>query len=165
MADIASLTGSRHGQRAPSKRNKNARALSNQSIIKAQADREQKFKSAQLSAAVAAHKKAKQNLKDAIYYSRYNINNHTHDPTIQKAEKDFDNTETNRDFLKDHPNITKTERIALQEKYYNLVLASPANRQAARIQAAKNAREKPKGWLWGGTRRTRRSRNMTRRVR
>ena len=155
-ADIASLTGSRHGQRAPSKRNKNAKNV---------AERRAAINAARAELPVAREKlqDAKEFEKQAVEnYSSYgtgiqNMRNLTYEARLHAKNK-----------------VDRLTRIAAGKynntdilflptrKAHDNVLLTPAERQAARIQAAKNARTK-KGWLWGGTRRTRRSRKMTRR--
>jgi hypothetical protein len=157
MADIARLTGPGHGQRTLSNRNKNAKKA---------AERRAAINTARAELPVAREK-----LQDAKEFEKQAVENYSYYGTSRENRRNSSYT------VKVHAknqvdrleriaagNYKNTDRLFLpkRETHKNALL-SPAERQAARIQAAKNAREKPKGWLWGGTRRTRRLRKMTRR--
>ena len=160
MADIASLTGSRHGQRAPSKRNKNAKNAAE--------------RRAAINAARAELPAAREQLQDAKEFEKQAVENYSYYGTgIQNRRNP-----TYNERLRAKNKVDRLTRIAAGKynnkdililptrKAHENVSLTHAERQAARIQAAKNAREKPKGWLWGGTRRRKRlSRRVTRRVR
>jgi translation initiation factor 2B subunit (eIF-2B alpha/beta/delta family) len=154
MADIARLTGPRHGQRTSKRDNNAAAAAKRRAAINTAR--------AALPAALEILQDAKKLKKEAQHkYNYYGSNTENRLSSAYNTEVHAGNYV---DRLKQIAagNYKNTDILFLPKiKPSDNVFLSPANRQALRIKAAKNARI-TKGWFWGGTRRMRK---MTRRVR
>ena len=153
MADIARLTRPQH--RLLKSEKKQAYAAKRRAAIDALPAARSNLK----------HAKAIEKKAESLYYETEHSNNSTkHNNALRNRSHAEDKVDRLERIAAG--NYKNTDRLFLPtRKAHENVSLTHAERQAARIQAAKNAREKQKGWLWGGTRRTRRSRKMTRRVR
>ena len=149
MADIARLTRPQHTLLKSEK--KQAYAAKRRAAIDALPAARSKLK----------HAKAIEKKAESLYYETERSNNSTK----------HNNALINRSDAEDK--VDRLERIADGTATDNMLAftISSRNRNTRSFQERQNNRkaaaqsERPKGWLWGGTRRTRRSRKMTRRVR